>query len=101
MGKWEENYRRLREEHGVDELKESYKMAAIKMILTEEIKRHVELKEEDIKNYGDLRSVVMSGQFYVKQNRRERLDHRPWTSAHCQHSLGLCNGTPQDALWNP
>ena len=43
--KWEENYRRLREEHGVDELKESYKMAAIIMILTEKIKRHVELEE--------------------------------------------------------
>ena len=47
--KWEENYRRLREEHGVDELKESYKMAVVKIILTEEIKRHVELKEEEIK----------------------------------------------------
>ena len=43
----------------MDELKESYKMAALKMMLTEDIKRHVESKEEDIKNYADLRSVVM------------------------------------------
>ena len=38
---------------------QSQSMASVKMILTEEIKRHVELKEEEIKNYGDLRSVVM------------------------------------------
>ena len=57
--KWEESYRILSEENGVDELKESYRMVALKMLPTGDIKKHVELKDNDIKTHADLRATVM------------------------------------------
>ena len=46
--RWEERYRMLLEEDGEEELGEKYKMSALKQILCGDIKKHIELKEQDL-----------------------------------------------------
>ena len=47
------------QENGEEELPETYKMAALRQLLVGDIKRHVQLREEDLRVYADLRQCVM------------------------------------------
>ena len=57
--KWEEKWRRVMDEDGAEELPERCKMTAIKCLLTREIKKHVDLREDVLTTYSELRAVVM------------------------------------------
>ena len=57
--KWERNYRRIIEEDKAEPLPDRYRMTAIKCLLVGEIKRHVNLREEEIETYQELRNIVM------------------------------------------
>ncbi len=57
--KWEEKYRIVKEEDGDQELPEKYRMTALKCILVGYIKKHIELREEDIKTYEEMRAIIM------------------------------------------
>ena len=67
--KWEEKYRRVMDEDGAEESPERYKMTALKCLLTGEIKKHVELREDDLATYSDLRAIIMK---YVSNKRIEK-----------------------------
>ena len=58
--RWEERCRTLREEEQEEELPERYKMAAIRRMLTGDIKRHVDLEISKISNYEQLRRTIMN-----------------------------------------
>ena len=58
--RWEERYRSLVEEEKEDELPERYRMAALRKMLTGDIKKHVDLEISKIKTYQDLRSTIMN-----------------------------------------
>ena len=47
------------EENGEDELPEACKMAALRQLLMGDMKRHVDLREDELKVYTDLRQCVM------------------------------------------
>ena len=53
--RWEESYRVLKEQHGMEELGEQYRMTAPRCLLVADIKRHIELKECEIETYRALR----------------------------------------------
>ena len=57
--KWEERCRQMKEEQGEEELPESYKMAAMRQLLVGDIKRHIELKEDELSTYAEMRTCVM------------------------------------------
>ena len=58
--RWEEKYRMLMEEDGEDELPEKYKMSALKQLLCGDIKKHIDLKEQDLRTYSEMRSAIMT-----------------------------------------
>ena len=57
--KWEERCRQMKEEQGEEELPEAYKMAAMRQLLVGDIKRHIELKEDELSTCADMRTCVM------------------------------------------
>ena len=58
--KWEERYRTLHEEEKEDCLPEKYRMAALRKMLTGDIKKHVDLHISKITGYDTLRSTIMN-----------------------------------------
>ena len=72
--KWEEKCRRVRDEDGAEELPEIYKMTALKCLLTGEIRKHVELREDDLTTYSDLRAIIMK---YASNKRIEQKKRKP------------------------
>ena len=58
--KWEEQHHALSQEPGEEKLPDAYKITALKCLLLGDIKRHVELKEEDLKTYDQIRSYIMA-----------------------------------------
>ena len=58
--RWEERYRTLHEEEKDERLPEKYRMAAIRKMLTGDIKRHVDLHISKITGYDMLRSTIMN-----------------------------------------
>ena len=54
---WEERYRILKDEDKESALPESWRMTALKKILCGDIKKHIELREEDIKSYDELQKI--------------------------------------------
>ena len=50
---------RRRKDEDKEELPEIYRMTALKCLLVGDIKKHIELREEEIKRYDQLREVVM------------------------------------------
>ena len=69
--KWEERYRQMVEEQGEEELLEVYKMAALRQLLVGDINKHVELREDELKVYTDLRQCVMKWAL-MKRTEKER-----------------------------
>ena len=57
--RWEEKYRIIKEEDGDQQLPEKYRMTALKCILVGDIKKHIELREEELKTYDEMRSIIM------------------------------------------
>ena len=58
--KWEEQHHALSQEPGEEKLPDAYKITALKCLLMGDIKRHVELKEEDLKTYDQIRTYIMA-----------------------------------------
>ena len=46
-------------EDGAEGLPERYRMTALKCLLVGELKRQVELRDEELSNYEDFRNVIM------------------------------------------
>ena len=58
--RWEERYRMLMEEEGEDELPEKYKMSALKQLLRGDIRKHIDLKEQELRTYAEMRGAIMT-----------------------------------------
>ena len=58
--KWEERYRTLHEEEKDECLPEKYRMAALRKMLTGDIKKHVDLHISKITGYESFRSTIMN-----------------------------------------
>ena len=50
----------LLEEEGEDELPEKYKMSALKQLLVGDIRKHIELREQELKTYSEMRHAIMA-----------------------------------------
>ena len=50
----------LMEEDGEDELPEKYRMSALKQLLCGDIRKHIDLKEQELKTYAEMRSAIMT-----------------------------------------
>ena len=71
---WEERYRILKDEDKESELPESWRMTALKKILCGDIKKHIELREEEIKGYDELRKIIMN---WAVNKKLEKSKHDP------------------------
>ena len=65
---WEERYRILKDEDKESELPESWRMTALKKILCGDIRKHIELREEEIKGYDELRKIIMTWAVIILRN---------------------------------
>ena len=73
IGKWEEKYRTITEDLQEEGLPDAYRMAAVRGMLTGDIKRHVDLESTKIKTYQQLRTTIMNwavGKKLEKERRR-------------------------------
>ena len=71
---WEERYRILKDEDKESELPESWRMTALKKILCGDIRKHIELREEEIKSYDELRKIIMN---WAVNKKLEKSKHDP------------------------
>ena len=71
---WEERYRILKDEDKESELPESWRMTALKKILCGDIRKHIELREEEIKSYDELRKIIMN---WAMNKKLEKSKHDP------------------------
>ena len=75
--RWEESYRVLKEQHGMEELGEQYRMTALRCLLVGDIKRHIELKEGEIETYQQLRTCIMTYAVARKLEKERASGHSP------------------------
>ena len=60
LERWEESHRVLKDQHGMEELGEQYRMTALRCLLVGDIRRHIELKEGELNTYQQLRNCIMN-----------------------------------------
>ena len=72
--KWEEKYRTITEDLQEEGLPDAYRMAAVRRMLTGDIKRHVELEATKITTYQQLRSTIMNWAIGRKLERERKSD---------------------------
>ena len=74
--KWKEKYRIIEEEDGEAELREKYRMTALRGILVGDIKKHIELREDDIKTYEQMKEINMK--WAVPKRMEKKGATHPW-----------------------
>ena len=92
--KWEEKYRTITEDLQEEGLPDVYKMAAVRRMLTGDIKRHVELESTKITTYQQLRSTIMNWAIGRKLERERKSDDM---------DIGAASGdqdSDEDSSWN-
>ena len=79
-GRWEEQHQTLHEEEKEEQLRDKYRMAAIRRMLTGDIKKHVDLHISKITGYESLRSTIMNWAIDRKLERDRKDD--PMDTSH-------------------
>ena len=89
--RWEERYRMLLEEDGEDELPEKYKMSALKQLLCGDIRKHIDLKEQELRTYAEMRSAIMT---WAVNKRLEKERESGVQDMDCGHIAGGAKSDP-------
>ena len=101
--RWEERHRTLHEEEKDERLPDRYRMAAIRKMVTGDIKRHVDLHISNITSYDMLRSTIMNWAVDRKLERDRQDD--PMDTSHAEwgpedeSSWSWDTSSPGDGDW--
>ena len=95
--RWEERYRTLHEEEKDECLPEKYRMAALRKMLTGDIKKHVDLHISKITGYDSLRSTIMNWAIDRKLERDRKDD--PMDTSHVGDSSNDDDWNGWDGYW--